>query len=78
MDKRGINRTNDPVICFDLDGYHDYNPTNSAYELNISRLQERFNLRKKDYHFKEFTINSTELFDVYVKFLFNALNLEYS
>lgn len=58
IDRRGIKRN--PEVCVDLSTlcfmmksvlYKDWCPEKEDYSLNIERLQERFNLRKKAYHF---------------------------
>jgi deoxyribonuclease (pyrimidine dimer) len=73
MDNRGIKR--DPAVCVDetlftpvmiMFGMNDYAPTREAVTINVERIVERFNLRKKAYHYKKDKINCGSTFGSYV------------
>lgn len=79
--KRGFNVIYKDIDYSQLSPIHqvalvnDYVPTKEAQLLNIERICERFDLRKKAYSFHGVTINDEYSFDRYLKILENKLAL---
>lgn len=79
--KRGFNVTYKDIDYSQLSAIHqvalmnDYIPTKEAQLLNIERICERFDLRKKTYSFHGVIINDEYSFNRYLKILENKLAL---
>lgn len=79
--KRGFNVTYKDIDYSQLSPVHqvaltnDYIPTKEAQLLNIERICERFDLRKKAYHFHRVKIDNDHDFNRYLKIIENKLDL---
>ena len=79
--KRGFNVTYKDIDYSQLSPVHqvalmlDYVPTKEAHLLNIDRICERFDLRKKSYSFHGVIINDEYSFNRYLKIIENKLAL---
>lgn len=78
MKRRGLNMPSG--LSVDLTGFdpkllNDYTPDLNAVQINLERLQERFDLRKSEYRFYKQDIDQKVLDDLFCKMKDDFLNI---